>query len=68
MAQEIIPPGTSSHCILRLREPPDCSDFFGMRSWVMCYAQWVNVKEKKMDLSTAITDAWSQARRQCKIG
>lgn len=57
----------SPKCKIRLDNPPDCSDFFGMRSYALCWGIWKGVKDQKMDFGSAIRAGWESARSSCKV-
>lgn len=53
----------SPHCVAVLGHPPECNDFFGTRTYVMCSA-WKKMREqggKKLPIS----EAWREARGTC---
>ncbi|MBW2671936.1 MAG: hypothetical protein JRD89_00805 [Deltaproteobacteria bacterium] len=65
MADDPEPDPISAKCQLRLKEPPSCWDFRGIRSWVLCKA-WLEMEEKKMHFRDAIRMAWDEAKRVCR--
>jgi hypothetical protein len=52
-----------SRCESVLQSRPACTDFGGIRSWVMCEA-WRKMKEGKLR-SLPVSQAWGEARGTC---
>lgn len=53
----------SPHCEVVLAKPPECEDFRGIRSWIMCRAfQIMEVEDRK---KLPVGEAWSEARKVC---
>jgi len=55
----------SEKCRVRLKEPPDCFDPRGVRSWVICKA-WERVLKERVPFRDAMRLSWEEVKKTCR--
>jgi hypothetical protein len=62
---DALPDDISLKCRVHLEKPPECADLSGLRGYAVCWAQWIGMKEQKMDFGSALRQGWANAKRSC---
>jgi hypothetical protein len=57
----------SPKCKIRLETPPNCGDARELRSYALCHAQWIGIRQKGQTFSEALKEGWKAARQACAV-